>query len=124
MKMKFPLPLVSQNDEQLADGAPLYNLSQIIVLNPLNNFKNPCYIHRSNQILVYSQAQLQYLKQFCQKFYIAKVHLSQYPIQVQFSLQHNGSMQRIQSSFLDSLKSIRLKFIGSVFLLQDFLDVD
>lgn len=90
--MKFPLPLISQNDEQLTDGPPLYDFSQIVVLNPLNNLKDPRYIYRSNQILVYGQTQLQYLKQFCQKFYVSEVHLSQYPIQVQLSLEHNGGV--------------------------------
>lgn len=64
-QMDFPLILVMQNDKQLAYRTPLYHLSFIIILNPLNYLHYSTSIYSIDQLVIDHEMELEYLQQFC-----------------------------------------------------------
>lgn len=60
-QMHFPFILVMQNDKKLAYRTPLYHLSLIIILNPLNYFHHTPSIDTANQLVIHHEMELEYL---------------------------------------------------------------
>jgi hypothetical protein len=64
-QMGFPLILAMQNDKKLAYRTPLYHLSFIVILNPLNYLHYSTSIDTFDQLVIHHKMELEYLQQFC-----------------------------------------------------------
>ena len=54
--MFFPLVFLSQDDNELTDRTPFYELTLIVILDPLNDFKDSFDIDSLDHVLIDGEA--------------------------------------------------------------------
>lgn len=65
IQVGFPLILVMQNDQKLADWAPFDHLPLVIILDPLNDLHYSASLYAFNQFVIHHEMKFENLQKFC-----------------------------------------------------------